>query len=237
MSDDREQLQAETEEAGELEQKEPEIPEVAASLQAMAATERPEEDSEAEDGADDLEEEEVSEEETEDDPPEEGDAKEQLAIDDHENVLEEAIDLERGEKLKEIIEEEEEQGAKLPWSAKIESAKEYFQTELLYRYDLLEVDQREAVAGRYRIELKGNKGGIWTFTAGDQINVVNTREEADVVTSMQQRDFLSLVNGVLNPQLAILAKKIKIQGDLGTAMRFLELFAPSAEDKRTRVNR
>ena len=116
-----------------------------------------------------------------------------------------------------------------PWRAKVQSAKEFFTTEVLYRYDLLEREERSRLATTYRIELKGNKGGVWTLTAQDELEIVNRREEAELVLTMQHRDFLALVNGDLNPQLAMLAQKIRVQGDYRKAVHGLSLFAPASE--------
>ena len=109
---------------------------------------------------------------------------------------------------------------------KVASAKEFFNTEVLYRYDLLEEAEREIIKGRYRIELKGFQGGIWTVEAGQELTVANRSEEADVILSMQQKDFLDLINGVLNPQLAMLSQKIKIVGDVKKAVFFQSVLAP-----------
>ena len=81
----------------------------------------------------------------------------------------------------------------------------------------------------YRIELKGYKGGIWTVDLGDELTVVNRREEAEIVLTMQQRDFIHLVNGEMNPQLLILAQKLKVQGDIRKAVKFENLLVPSSE--------
>jgi len=109
---------------------------------------------------------------------------------------------------------------------KVASAKEFFNTEVLYRYDLLEEAEKETIKGRYRIELKGFQGGIWTVEVGNELTVANRSEEADVVISMQQKDFLDLINGGLNPQLAMLSQKIKIIGDVKKAVFFQSVLAP-----------
>ncbi|MBL7662985.1 SCP2 sterol-binding domain-containing protein [bacterium] len=135
----------------------------------------------------------------------------------------EIFDLERGEPL------EEDEKSCLPWQSKVESTKEFFQSEILYRFDVLSDTLREALKGSYRIELKGNQGGIWTLNVGQQLDVVNRREEAEVILSMQNRDFLQIVNGELNPQLAILSQKTKITGDVRRAIDFQSLLCPVVE--------
>jgi putative sterol carrier protein len=43
---------------------------------------------------------------------------------------------------------------------------------------------------------------------------------------MQQKDFLDVINGILNPQLAILSQKIKVVGDVKKAVFFQSVLAP-----------
>ncbi len=140
--------------------------------------------------------------------------------------LGEAYDLEKGEKIPNQVHND---GGRLPWKSKIESAKEFFNTEILYRHDILLNEERERLSGKYRIELKGYQGGIWSLDVGDDIEIINRREEADVVIAMQQKDFLQVVNGELNPQLALLSRKIKVTGDIKKAVALQSLLAPAME--------
>lgn len=117
----------------------------------------------------------------------------------------------------------------LPARAKIKNAKEFFNAEVLYRFDILEDEARKEIAGSYRIELKGFQGGVWTLTLGESLDIVNRREEAEIVLTLQQRDFLQLVNGQLNPQLAMFAQKMRVQGDLRKAVSFQAILVPSVD--------
>ncbi len=136
-----------------------------------------------------------------------------------------AYDLDDGE----LMDEDDEERAQLPWSSRVEQARDFFNGELLYRFDLLEPGQREFLRGAYRIEIRGNQGGVWTFTVGDELTIVNRREEAETVLSCYQRDFLQIVNGEINPQLAILAQKMRITGDLSRGISVQSLLSPQTE--------
>ena len=68
---------------------------------------------------------------------------------------------------------------------------------------------------------------MWTLNLGDELDIVNKKEDAEVVLTMRQNDFLKVVNGELNPQLAILGKKIKIIGDTKRGVLFQSLLAPA----------
>lgn len=136
-------------------------------------------------------------------------------------------DLDDGKPLRDLDEQQNFPG--LPVRAAVDSAKEFFKTEFIYRYDLLDDAERAPKAGRYRFELKGFQGGIWTLILNQDMEIVNRREEADIVYTMQQKDFVHIVNGDINPQLAILAKKLRITGDMRKAINFLDLFVPGVD--------
>jgi len=137
-----------------------------------------------------------------------------------------AFDLELGEP---ISAENEREAKGLPWQSRIKSAKEFLSTELLYRYDILEQEVRNKLAGTYRLDLRGDNGGSWTLTLGDELLIENVPSDADITLAMTHSDFVHLVNGDLNPQLAILAKKIRIGGDLKKALIFQGLLIPNGE--------
>ena len=123
----------------------------------------------------------------------------------------------------------EARGGHQPFKSRITSAKEFFTTEILYRFDVLEREERAKVLGSYRVELKGNKGGVWTMQVGDDLNIVNRRDDADLVFTMQHRDFIALVNGDINPQLSLLAQKVRVTGEHRRAVSALALFAPPVD--------
>jgi hypothetical protein len=142
-----------------------------------------------------------------------------------ENLDAPAYDLDEGTPL-----DSSNRRATLPTRTNVKSAKEFFNGEIHYRFDILEDESRTELGGSYRIELKGFQGGIWTVTVGDQqVDVVNRREEAEIVLTMQQRDFLQLVNGDLNPQLAVFAQKMRVSGDLRKAVAFQAILSPGAD--------
>jgi len=130
-------------------------------------------------------------------------------------------DLEKAERYSSV------QGRKRPHSfTKVKTAKDFFATELLDRFDDLLQEEREILKGKYRFELNGYRGGIWTILVDDDVQVINRKEEADIVFTMQQRDFIFLVNGDINPQLAVLAQKLRITGDIKKAAAVQSLLSP-----------
>ncbi len=57
-------------------------------------------------------------------------------------------------------------------------------------------------------------------------NVVSTEnKEADCTISMSSEDFQGMLSGSLNPMMAFMSGKIKIDGDMGVAMKLQSLFS------------
>jgi hypothetical protein len=108
----------------------------------------------------------------------------------------------------------------------VTSAKDFFNSELLYRFDLLRDQERDILKGRYRMEIRGSDGGVWTLTLDKEVKVVPVKEEADLVLMMHHDDFLSVVNGKINPQVALASQRIKISGDSRKASLFQNILAP-----------
>jgi hypothetical protein len=119
---------------------------------------------------------------------------------------------------------------RIPPRARVASAKDFFSEEAIYRFDLLEVHQREELKGDYRVEVKGNKGGVWSVRVQEGLEIVNRREDAPTVFSVQQKDFIQLVNGDLNPQMAILAQKLRVNGDMRQVAAFQSLLIPPGSE-------
>ncbi len=136
-------------------------------------------------------------------------------------------DRRNGEDRREL---REESAPRNPPRAKVTSAKDFFSEEAIYRFDLLLPPQREELKGDYRIEVKGSKGGVWSLKIDNALEIVNRREEAKVVLSIQQKDFIQLINGDLNPQMAILAQKMRVTGDMREVATLQSLLVPPGFD-------
>jgi hypothetical protein len=111
----------------------------------------------------------------------------------------------------------------------ITSTKEFFNTELLYRFDLLTNDEKEALKGSYRLEIRGADGGVWSLKLGNDVTVSPSKNEAELVLMMNFDDFISVVNGKINPQIALASRRMKISGDSKKASLFQNILAPRPE--------
>ncbi len=77
----------------------------------------------------------------------------------------------------------------------------------------------------YQFNISGPGGGQWTVDCtapGGAINA-GTSPAAKCTVSCTDADFLNIVNGKLNPQMAFMSGKLKIQGDMGLAMKLQQI--------------
>jgi putative sterol carrier protein len=76
-------------------------------------------------------------------------------------------------------------------------------------------------------DLAGEGGGQWTMTIDDgDISVAEGKTEPPKLTfKMEASDFLDMTSGSLNPVMAYMQGRIKVQGDMGVAMRLQALFS------------
>ncbi len=109
----------------------------------------------------------------------------------------------------------------------VSSLKDFFSTEILYRFDILPPSEKELLIGSYRIEVRGSQGGVWSLALTDsEIKVSQTREDADLVLMLHQEDLFGVVNGKINPQIALLSNRIKVSGSTRKASLLQNLLSP-----------
>jgi len=141
-----------------------------------------------------------------------------------EDELDSAYDFESGE----LIDDDPHAG--IPSMNLVSSAKEFFNAEILYRFDILEDLQREKLHGKYQVVLTGDTPETWSVELDRDLEITNKSiEDAEVTFKVSERDFVLLVNGDLNPQLAFLSEKVKTSGSLEKALSFQSILAPTAD--------
>lgn len=77
----------------------------------------------------------------------------------------------------------------------------------------------------YQFKLNGPNGGEWYVDLtkpGGEI-AKGTNPNARCTITMNDADFISLVEGKLNSQMAFMTGKLKIQGDMGLALKLQNL--------------
>ena len=77
-----------------------------------------------------------------------------------------------------------------------------------------------------QFDLTGDSGGVWAVTVADgKCDVTTGGANAPTLTlTMEAGDFMALSRGDLNPMTAFMGGKIKLQGDMGLAMKLQSLF-------------
>lgn len=87
-------------------------------------------------------------------------------------------------------------------------------------------DAAKGLTATYQFDLSGDGGGQWyAAIANEQCEVKEGKAASPNITiSMAAKDYLDMVNGKLNGQMAFMTGKLKIAGDMGLALRLQSLF-------------
>lgn len=77
----------------------------------------------------------------------------------------------------------------------------------------------------YQFQINGTEGGSWTVDCRQPGGSVQpgTSPDARCTVTVAEQDFLAIVNGKLNPQMAFMSGKLRIQGDVGLAMKLQQI--------------
>jgi putative sterol carrier protein len=77
----------------------------------------------------------------------------------------------------------------------------------------------------YQFNISGPGGGSWSVDCtqpGGQVQAGTAASPKCTVAAVDQ-DFLAIVNGKLNAQMAFMSGKLKIQGDMGLALKLQQI--------------
>jgi putative sterol carrier protein len=105
-----------------------------------------------------------------------------------------------------------------------ESVKDVFEKHMPERLKS-KPDVVSKVNAVYQFNISGPGGGQWSVdctTPGGAVTS-GTAAAAKCTVNCTDADFLSIVNGKLNPQMAFMSGKLKIQGDMGLAMKLQQI--------------
>jgi putative sterol carrier protein len=84
-------------------------------------------------------------------------------------------------------------------------------------------EQARALEATYRFDIDG--AGSWRLQSeGDRVLVGESDAPADCVIRTDERTFLRLIAGEQSPMGAYMTGKLKVEGDLGLALKLRELF-------------
>ncbi len=85
-------------------------------------------------------------------------------------------------------------------------------------------DSMDANGKTVKIDLQGD-GTIFIDGTTNPPTVSNDDNEADVTLIISEDNFEGLIDGSLNPQMAFMMGKLKIDGDMGLALKLGDLFS------------
>ena len=88
-------------------------------------------------------------------------------------------------------------------------------------------DRAGDMRATYQFNLSGEGGGDWVVTIADGACTVveGQAEKPSLTIGMAADDFVKMVSGELQPVVAFMQGKIKLQGDTNLALKFSEIFA------------
>ena len=101
----------------------------------------------------------------------------------------------------------------------IDSVSEVFEKNIAGRLERKpELDAQ--IGASYKFEVTGDGGGFWVVNLKEGNGSVSAGDgEADCHITVDSADFLAIINGELNGQMAFMSGKLKVQGDMMLAMK------------------
>ena len=88
-------------------------------------------------------------------------------------------------------------------------------------------DLSKAVNSVYEFNITGDTGGVWTVDLTKEPGTVQAGSTgtAKCTVTCAANDFMNIVSGKMNPQMAFMSGKLKIKGDMGLAMKLQKVIA------------
>ena len=87
-------------------------------------------------------------------------------------------------------------------------------------------ERAKGVKATYQFELTGEGGGNWVLEIANQQCQVRegVADKSDATVSLAAADYVALVKGELDATGAFMKGKLKVKGNIGLAMKVLNLF-------------
>ena len=87
-------------------------------------------------------------------------------------------------------------------------------------------EKAEGVNAAIQFDLAGDNGGLYWLRIADQTATTGEGKVEDPKMTIKgdADDYVAMAQGELNPMQAFMSGRIKIQGDMGLAMKFINMF-------------
>jgi putative sterol carrier protein len=108
-----------------------------------------------------------------------------------------------------------------------DSPKQYFEEKIAKKLADSKPEEREKVNAIYEFNITGDNGGVWTVEVTKDKGAVQSGSTgtAKCIVTANSPDFMNIVSGKMNPQMAFMSGKLKIKGDMGLAMKLQKVMA------------
>ena len=85
----------------------------------------------------------------------------------------------------------------------------------------------KGINATYQFTLTGEPEGSWVMklTDDEKSVAVGADEGADCTITMDAGDFMAMLDGRLNPQMAFMTGKLKVAGEMGLALKLQAILA------------
>lgn len=85
--------------------------------------------------------------------------------------------------------------------------------------------EAEKINAIYQFEISGPNGGTWVvnLTPGAVGVTTGANPSAQCTIAMSDEDFINMLSGKLNPQMAFMSGKLKIKGNMSLAMKLQQV--------------
>ena len=92
--------------------------------------------------------------------------------------------------------------------------------------DKVNKDKIQGMDCTYQFDITGDDGGSWNIVIanGDAAVSEGAAESPSITITMEAGNFINLLQGKLNGQMAFMTGKLKIKGDMGLAMKLQSVF-------------